>query len=591
MKRHFKSALLTGLGAVVLGLSLLHLFAAQTSLKLVPQSPAKPGQFTLKMQVQTTSNSVIYVIQTSTNLVTWDTLVSGKTKPGTVIQVADVTPTNRAKFFRVNELPADLVDTNPPVWTNGVGTQFTLTPPSGVNVAWNPATDNVGVAQYSIYLNGVLITNILASTLSYQFTLNYQTPADIRIQAADASSNASPILSLLYMPGNEIAALSDDSGRVYVLNYLQTNSLQTNSGFAPRTQIAYFGANDRGVALGDFDRDGILDLVAAYASGNTLVAYFFKGNGDGTFAAPVQLPNAVGAIQNSYVMDMTVGDFDGDGNLDVVINGNYSTVVFYWGNGDGTFTPDVKNWADGNYFYGRGMAAGDFNEDGREDIARAANSSGGVKVFLSNGDRTFIETNLVATGLGNDDPYALAAGDFDEDGHLDIIVAGGSSGTVSFLKGFGDGTFTNITGTNGLWSNLNIGTYGGWDAYDYNGDGHLDLVMAGNNGQAYFWPGNGDGTFSSNRVTIATGMSSAFGRFGPAPAAARGRGDFAARPGDQLEFNDHLHRCRSRCYRRVISFAGPLAIREPIRWPGPLGRAPITWGKRSATPTRMKAAF
>ena len=73
------------------------------------------------MQLQSASNSVIYVIQTSTNLVNWDTLVSGKTIPGAVVQIADVSPTNQAKFFRVNEMPADLLDTNPPAWTNGVG--------------------------------------------------------------------------------------------------------------------------------------------------------------------------------------------------------------------------------------------------------------------------------------------------------------------------------------------------------------------------------------------------------------------------------------------------------------------------------------
>lgn len=515
MKLHFKTAVLMTLGVAALGLSLLHLSADQTSLQLQPKAQAKPGRVTLKLQVQSTSNSVIYVIQTSTNLVHWETLVSGKTTPGAVIQMGDISPTNPAKFFRLKELSPNLVDTNPPAWTNGTGAQLTFTPPAGVTVGWNAATDNIGVAQYAIFLNGVLLTNVVGSTFSYQFSLDYQTPADIRIQAADASGNLSPILSLVYLPGNEIAAVSDDGGRVYVFNYLLTNSIQTNSGFTARKQIADFSSNDRGLALGDFDRDGILDLVAGNASGNTLIAYFFKGLGDGTFAAPVQLPTANGAVQNSYVMDMTAGDFDGDGNLDVAINGNYSYTVFYWGNGDGTFTPEVKNWADGGYFYGRGMAAGDFNEDGREDIARAANSTGGVKIFLSKGDRTFVETNLVASGLGNNDPYALAAGDFDEDGHLDLLVAGGSSGDVTYLKGFGDGTFTNITGTNGLWANLDIGTYGGWDAFDYNGDGHLDLVMAANNGQAYFWPGNGDGTFSTNRVTIATGMSGAFGASAP----------------------------------------------------------------------------
>ena len=316
-------------------------------------------------------------------------------------------------------------------------------------VGWNPATDNVGVAQYSIFINGVLVTNLTGSTLTYQFLLNYQNPTDIRIQAADASSNASPILSLVYLPGNEIAAVSDDSGRVYTFNYLMTNSILTNGGFTPRNQIINFGANDRGLVLGDFNHDGILDLVAAYANGNTLNAYFFKGNGDGTFAAPVLLPNATGAQQNSYVMDMAMGDFDGDGNLDVAVNGNSSITVIYWGNGDGTFTPSVQNWIDGNYNLGRGMVGADFNEDGVDDLARSTCCNGMIKVLLSNGDRTFIQTNLVASGLGDNDPYGLAAGDFDEDGHLDLLMGGGSSGNIYFLKGLGNGTFASAVTVHG----------------------------------------------------------------------------------------------------------------------------------------------
>ena len=514
MKAYFRSAVLASGGAVLLTLALLGLHAGQTSLKLVSAPSGGPAQFTLRLQMQSTSNSVLYVIQTSTNLIQWDTLVSGKAKPGTLLQVADVSPANHAKFFRVNELSPNLVDTNPPAWTNGVGGTFTLLPPAGATVGWNPATDDIGVAQYAIFLNGVLVTNLSGALLSYQFNLNYQSPADLRIQAADASGNLSPILALVYLPGNEVTAVSDDSGHVYVFNYYQTNALVTNGGFAAPKQIAYFGANDRGLALGDFDRDGILDLVAGYANGNTLNAYFFKGLGDGTFAAPVALPGGAGAVQNSYVMDMTVGDWDGDGNLDVAINGNYSYVVFYWGNGDGTFTPEVKNWADGNYFYGRGMAAGDFNEDGLDDLARATYGSGMVKVFLSKGDRTFIETNLVASGVGDNDPYALAAGDFNGDGPLELLVGGGGSGHVNFLQGYGDGTFTNL-GASGWWTNLNIGPYYSWDAYDYNDDGNLDLVMAANNGRAYYWQGNSDGTFTNNPVTIASGMSSAFGVSAP----------------------------------------------------------------------------
>jgi len=84
-------------------------------------------------------------------------------------------------------------------------------------------------------------------------------------------------------------------------------------------------------------------------------------------------------------MDAAVGDFDGDGNLDFVCGGNDRYVFFYWGNGDGTFTFTVQDWG----CCGRGLATADFNEDGRMDLARATSPDGKVRIFLSNGDRTF----------------------------------------------------------------------------------------------------------------------------------------------------------------------------------------------------------
>src|ERR1017187_409842 len=114
MKAYFKfsSAVLAGGAAVLVALSLVGLHAGQTALKLVSSASGGPGQFTLRLQMQSTSNSVIYVIQTSTNLIQWDTLVSGKAKPGALLQIADVSAANHVKFFRVNEISPDLVDTN-----------------------------------------------------------------------------------------------------------------------------------------------------------------------------------------------------------------------------------------------------------------------------------------------------------------------------------------------------------------------------------------------------------------------------------------------------------------------------------------------
>ena len=503
MKRSLRWSLgfaLAGLVALGLGRTVL---ALPASLQI-----GSPGQLhvakgvTFKLQLQCSSNGVAYLIQSSTNLTDWQTVLSVKAKPGEVIPLGDWSETNKARFYKLVEL-GSLVDTNPPTWSNGLNGRFSVSLPGSVIASWDAAKDNIGVAEYRLYLNGVLLTNVLGNSLSYQFDVNLHDRTDLRIQAADAAGNTTVLFSLAYLPGDGLIAVSDDSGRVYLVQ------VQTDGSFGAARQLYNFGAGERGLGLGDFDRDGILDLIAGHGSGSTMSPYFFKGKGDGTFAAPVALPTAQGS--GGWMMDATVGDFDGDGNLDFVVNSNDRYVFFYWGNGDGTFTVDVKDWG----CCGRGMAAGDFNEDGREDLARARYGDGQLRVFLSNGDRTFIETNLVAQNLGNNDPYAVAAGDFDEDGHLDIIVAGGNGGDVSFFKGLGDGAFINITGTNGLWSNLDINTYSGIDAFDYNGDRHLDLVMSGYNGQAYFFAGNGDGTFSTNRLTLITGMSGSMGISAP----------------------------------------------------------------------------
>ncbi|HTJ01007.1 MAG TPA: PKD domain-containing protein [Dongiaceae bacterium] len=372
----------------------------------------------------------------------------------------------------------------------------------------------MGVATYRLYVNGVLLTNVPASVLSYAFNFDGHTAVDLRIQAVDATGNASPVQPLAFLPGDTIAAVSDDSARLFFFEYYQTNAFQTNSGFGPRVQLPSLNYGARGLGIGDFDRDGVLDIIAGGVSGDTLTPYFIRGKADGTFYPAVPLPTLSGA--NGYMMDGTVGDFDGDGNLDFVCGGNNRYEFYYWGNGDGSFTPMVRDLADGNYYYGRGTAAGDFNEDGREDFARAAYSGGLIRIFTSNGDRTFVETNAFLRA--GDDPYGLAAGDFDEDGHLDLIEIGGGNGDVTFFQGLGDGTFTNL-GIAGSWTNLDINTYAAIDAYDYDGDGHLDVVISGYNGQVYFGHGNGDGSFS-NLVAITTGISGALGVSAP-PRPAR----------------------------------------------------------------------
>ncbi len=422
----------------------------QVTIVPTPVPAAPPGTpLAFKLEVSSTTNGVACLVQTGTSLTStnpadWHTLLSVQPSPTNTVTISGLQATNQTAFFRLAEFLAQ-TDANAPAWSNGVGGRFTFQQVSNLWAQWNAATDNFGVASYRVYIGTNLVTNVLGNTLSCILPINPSQRADIRIQAVDASDNATALLSLAYLPGDKLLSASTDDGRVYVFH------VQADGNFSPARQIANFGSgsNDRGLAIGDFDRDGFQDLIAGHGAGDRITPFFYKGKGDGTFEIAQPLPTAPGS--GSHFMDGTAGDFDCDGNLDFVCGGNDRYVFFYWGNGDGTFTVEVKNWGDN----GRGMDAGDFNEDGREDLVRAVSADGNIRVHLSNGDRTFTETNRIQQS-GASDRYGVVVGDFDEDGHLDILANSSSSGDITYFKGLGDGTFTNM-GVNGLRANLDIG--------------------------------------------------------------------------------------------------------------------------------------
>ena len=153
----------------------------------------------------------------------------------------------------------------------------------------------------------------------------------------------------------------------------------------------------------------------------------------------------VGAGANAIAM----GDFNGDGLKDVaVVNGTDNTVSVLLGRTDGTFAPQVT------YSTGIGplaVVAGDFNGDGNLDLAVTnadcsdyhgivSCTGNTVSILLGNGDGTFLPHVDYTTGT---QPSSVAAGDFNGDGKIDLVVANALDGTVSVLLGNGDGTFQN----------------------------------------------------------------------------------------------------------------------------------------------------
>jgi hypothetical protein len=229
------------------------------------------------------------------------------------------------------------------------------------------------------------------------------------------------------------------------------------------------------VALGDFNGDGKLDLAVANGEENSISV--FLGNGDGTFQS------AKNTTVGLFPSPIAVGDFNGDGAFDLAFqnegnSGRNSNVTVLLGNGDGTFRTG-QNLAVG--YVNVAPAVGDFNGDGKLDLAIASPTTSSINVFLGNGDGTFQTAKSFAVGPINSAPVA---GDVNGDGKLDLVVGGG------VLLGNGDGTFQPIHYFfNGAANSLAL--------QDLNGDGKLDLVYTTTfpSDSVNVMLGNGDGTF------------------------------------------------------------------------------------------------
>ena len=251
-------------------------------------------------------------------------------------------------------------------------------------------------------------------------------------------------------------------------------------GFAAPVSFAV-GQGPSSITSADFNGDGKADLAVGIQFTDMVTVVF--GDGAGGFSG------ANGLNSGGTPRALAAADLNGDGRADLVAgNAGSNNVSVFVNNGGGTFAAAV------NYAVGpdpSAVAVGDFNRDGKPDLAvanhTAAGSPGSVSVLLGDGSGAFTGATNYTVGVG---PKDVVVGDFDRDGRADLAVANEYSHNVSILLGDGAGHFSTGLGYvagSGAWSLA---------AGDFNTDGRVDLAALGGSG-VLLLAGRGDGRFST----------------------------------------------------------------------------------------------
>jgi hypothetical protein len=319
--------------------------------------------------------------------------------------------------------------------------------------------------------------------------------------------NNDGLLDIFFTNGAEIPSLEKSSPSFYN-RLFRNNGDGTFTDVTEKAGLAGVGYS-MGVAAGDYDNDGFVDLYVTGFNRNQL----FHNNGDGTFT-DVTEKAGVGDIVPGRGKRWSVAagwfDYNNDGLLDLfVVNYlDYSISaahscktgdivdycspneyrgtpnILYRNNGDGTFT-DVSQQSHISQYVGKGMgvAFADYDDDGFTDIF-VSNDTFPNFLLHNNGDGTFTDVALLA-GVAYNETGKTVAGmgtdfrDIDNDGRPDIFLAAMFGDSFPLYRNLGKGQFEDATDASGLAAMTLSFTAWGTGMFDFDNDGNKDLFAAG----------------------------------------------------------------------------------------------------------------
>jgi len=299
--------------------------------------------------------------------------------------------------------------------------------------------------------------------------------------------NGDKVLDLAIWTVSEITALTE----VHIYLGTGTGSFTAGGVFsAPNSSTFNPGPNS--IVAADVNADSKLDLVAMTPDNGVFI---YLGNGDGTFQTPV----ANTTVCTLNCGGVAVGDLNGDGKLDVAFASNNTTgggISILLNNGNGTFgTGTYYPVGLSGVFASNSVAIGDVNGDKLPDVVVSGASVSAI-VYLNQGSGTFKvngTVGTVATGPTNN----IVLADINGDKKLDIVVPDGSGNVFTYL-GKGTGLFSN-----GPAYPLQAATFGGnylIAVVDFNKDGVLDLLDTAGFDNNTVSLGRGDGSFQTNQI-------------------------------------------------------------------------------------------